>query len=264
MLRVSSDGSLAAILERKGDYGVIVDVADRTSIFELHRDGHSHHVGRFPIAFIERAGRQLIAFSPEWNRLDIVDPRTGEIVTPHASPPHESAHDLDYVHCGLLVSPDERWILDAGWVWHPVGIPTTWSMDAWFENPHEYIDGPTRRELCWRHYEWDTPACWIEDGRLALSGFGADEAWLIPAARIFDVVTGLEQRWFPGPTGDFVFDRELFAVGSAGTTVWNVARGTRLHTEPASSRRTITPTRSASSRSPTAPSPSFVARAHTG
>ena len=137
-------------------------------------------------------------------------------------------HSLDYFHCGLDVSPDQRFIADNGWVWAPVGIVTTWSIDAWLANPYESEDGPTRKRLCARDYFWDGPSCWLDGSELAVYGYGNDDEWLIPGVRIFDAATGKEQRWFPGPRGQLAFDRELYAIDDYGLTVWNVTRGTRV------------------------------------
>lgn len=58
---------------------------------------------------------------------------------------------------------------------------------------------------------------------------GRDEQCLLPAVRIFDVVIGTEERWFPGPKGNLVFDQHLFSFDKdEGTSVWDVATGERL------------------------------------
>ena len=231
MLRVSRDGKLAAIVERTGVYGVVIDVETGQPVYELHRDGYRTQHCVFPFAFLERDHRQLVVHSPMWNRLDVVDPRTHEVLTERSVPRSGEPHLLDYFHCGLDVSPDQRWIADHGWVWGPAGIVRTWSIDDWLDNAWESEDGASVRRLCQRHYYWDGPACWLDNTHLAIYGYGGDEQWLVPAVRIFDATTGVETRWFPGPAGDLVFDRELYATGGAGTTVWNVARGARLHAD---------------------------------
>src|SRR5262249_26094148 len=44
-----------------------------------------------------------------------------------------------------------------------------------------------------------------------------------------DVVSGHEERWFPGPKGNLAFDRYLFSFDKEeGTSVWEVATGERL------------------------------------
>lgn len=156
---------------------------------------------------------------------------SGELLA--ARPP---AHYLDYFHCSLLPSPDSQWLADNGWVWHPVGIVRTWSAARWLgENPYESEDGASVRALCWRDYRWDSPLCWLDDHTLAVWGYGTEDRALLPAARLFDVRSGSELRWFPGPRGELFSDgRYLFASEAAsGTTVWDPATGERLLHDPA-------------------------------
>lgn len=232
MLCLSRSGTLAAVVERYGLRGVVLDLAARRTVMQLARDGYHEEHCVFPIAFLERGGRTLLVHGPGSNRLDIVDPHTGEPLTPRPEIEHGDAHALDYFHCGLTISRDGAWIADNGWVWHPVGIVTAWNVDAWLANPYESEDGPTKRQLTLREYFWDGPLCWLDGSELAIYGYGSADP-LTPAARIFDAASGDEVRWFAGPQGDFAFDRELFSIDEAqGLAVWNVARGTRLFTEP--------------------------------
>jgi hypothetical protein len=115
-------------------------------------------------------------------------------------------------------------------------------------NRWESEDGPSLKSLCGRAYFWDGPWCWIDARTLAVWGYGRDDEWLIPAALVFDVVSGHEIRWFPGPeiapkneiypeerrpVGWFEFDEYLFSVSpERGTAVWDVVTGERLLEEP--------------------------------
>jgi hypothetical protein len=81
--------------------------------------------------------------------------------------------------------------------------------------------------------------CWLDDAQLAVWGYGDDDDWMRAAVRVFDVRSGDELRWFPGPRGTLVFDRVLIALaGDHGATVWHHERGTRLlaDTRPAPGR----------------------------
>ena len=112
---------------------------------------------------------------------------------------------------------------------------TTWSLRRWIhENVWESEDGPSKKALCWRDYYWDGTACWIDDQRLAVWGYGRDDEWLIPAVMIFDVQSGSMESWFAGPTGSLVFDAYLFSFDQTeGMTVWDVKTGQRVAHEPA-------------------------------
>lgn len=232
MLRVSRDGSLAAVVDEKGVRGAILDLAKgwSTVLPLLREDYHAEHC-TFPIAFVEREDRTFVVWAPEWNRLDMIDPRTGDSVTPRPPIEHGTPHYLDYFHSGLSVSPSGRWIASNGWVWHPYGSVVTWSIDAWLANPYESEDGPSRVSIAGADYFWDRPLTWVDGKTLAVWGLGDDDAHMHAAVRVVDAQTGSERTWVPGPAGDLAFDRELYAIGSDGLAVWNLARGTRLFTE---------------------------------
>lgn len=232
MLRVSRDGMFVAVVERKGTLGVVFERATGRSL-PLERENYHAQQCTFPIAFVSRGERQLLVWAPTWNRLDIIDARTSEIVTQRASPQwtdrnERPAHYLDYFHAGIVLSPDERWIADNGWMWAPQGAVVTWSVDRWLENAWESEDGASKRMLCYRDYYWDGPLAWIDNTRLAVYGYGLDDEWLVPAVRMFDVTTGNELGWFPGPRGELACDRELYSVDADGVAVWDIARGTRI------------------------------------
>src|SRR5262249_31206211 len=139
-------------------------------------------------------------------------------------------HYLDYFHGGLAVSPGGDWIVDNGWVWHPLGGVISWSLRRWIEeNPWGSEDGLAKRGLWGPDYFLDGPPCWIHERTVAIWGYGNDEENLIPAALLFDVESGRRVRWFAGPIGSFIFDRYLFCSSpDAGTSAWDVATGERL------------------------------------
>jgi hypothetical protein len=234
-LHVSADGRSAAVVNARGRSGALVDLAAGHVVLALDRgDYHNEHC-TFPAAFCTFEGRSLLIHGTEWNRLDVSDARTGELLTARAPTAYRHGearpeHYLDYFHCGLCVSPDQEYVADNGWVWSPVGLVTAWSVRRWLgENVWEAEDGPSKKSLCQRAYFWDGPLCWAGDRRLAVWGYGDDEEWHIPAVRLFDVTTGAEERWFAGPNGELVFDELLFSTDAhEGTSAWDVGTGERL------------------------------------
>ena len=238
-LHLSRDGELAAVVNPFGQYGVVVDLASGEVTMRLERGNYHREHCRFPVSFVNLDGRTLLVHATAWNRVDVSDPKTGKLLTERRPTSYETgearpAHYLDYFHAGLLASPSGEHIADNGWVWHPVGIVRTWSLQRWVqENPWESEDGPSLRALCWRDYFWGKPLCWLDDLTLAVWGYGDDDDFIIPAVQIFDVATGRESRWFAGPDGELVFDIYLFASSlEHGTTVWDEKTGERLHSEP--------------------------------
>jgi len=234
-LCLSADGAFAAITNTHGQYGVVFDL--RSGAITMHLERDDYHIAHsvFPTAFFTKDERLLLVHGTAWNRLDVSDPQTGELLTVRTWAPPEIGnrvpkHSLDYFHSSLLVSPDQAWIADNGWVWSPVGMVRTWSLLRWLhENVWESEDGPSVRKLCQRWYYWDGPICWVNDRTLAVWGWGGDVDFIIPAVRLFDVKSGKEDRWFPGPIGTLVFDTYLFSFApDQGTSVWDVTTEERL------------------------------------
>jgi hypothetical protein len=239
VLKVSRGGELAAVANRYGDKGVVINLVSGKPTMSLRRDRYHQNVSCFPLDFVELGGRILVVHATTWNRLDVSDARTGALLTERgptsykrgeARPPHY----LDYFHGSLSVSPGQQFIVDNGWVWTPVGIVVTWDIRRWLsENVWESEDGESRKRLCERWYYWDGPHCWLDDRELAVWGYGRDDEWLIPAVCVFDVRTGEQRRWFPGPNGSLTFDEYLFSFSDTdGTAVWDVATGERLLHDP--------------------------------
>lgn len=249
-LHLSPDGGLAAIVNSLGQDGVVLDLTEGRVVMPLKRDDYHSDKTVFPVAFAAVGGRTLLVHGTAWNRLDISDPRTGVLLTDRGPTSYREGeeqppHYLDYFQGGLSVSPDGEWIVGNGWVWAPVGIVDVWSLRRWCEeNVWESEDGPSKASLCHRWYYWDGPLCWVDHRTLAVWGYGEDDEWLIPAIRLFDVVSRQELRWFAGPEisaagwpkniernpyDSLLFDTFLFSLSrEKGIAVWDVARGERL------------------------------------
>lgn len=234
-LHVSAVGEMAAVVEARGRYGVVLDLRAGQSTMLLDRGDYYPEQTDFPAAFFQSGDKLCFVHGTDWNRLDISDPRTGCLLTDRSPTSWQRGqerpqHDLNYFHGGLAVSPGGGWIVDNGWVWHPVGVVVSWSMNRWIEdNPWESEDGTTRQTLCGRNYFWGGPLCWIDDKTVAVWGYGNDDENMLPAALLFDVETGRRVRWFAGPVGTLVFDGHLFSYSpEAGTSVWDIATGERL------------------------------------
>ncbi len=239
MLRVSRRGELAAVANRFGDKGVVIDLTAGRPTIRLHRGRYHEDVSCFPLAFVEMDDRILLIHGTAWNRLDVSDARSGKLITERGPTSYRKGetrpeHYLDYFHCSLSVSPDQRYVADNGWVWSPFGVLTTWNLERWLHtNVWESEDGETRKRLNQRAYYWDGPLCWLSGHHLAVWGYGLDDEWLIPAVFIHDVMTGTLDSWFAGPKGSQVFDDYLFSLDKdEGMSVWDVETGERLLTEP--------------------------------
>jgi hypothetical protein len=228
-LTVSPDGEMAAVVEARGQSGVVIDVDSGELTMMLDRGPDQVDAARFPVAFARQEDRLVLIHGTDWNRLDAFDPRTGELLTrrPAAGPAGEG---IEYVCSGLSVSPDGAWLVDNGFTPDSAGMPAVFHLRPWLEvDPREAEQGPSLRYLCQRWDYWDGPLCWTDATTLAISGYGPDRLSLREAIILFDVETGDVLRWFPGPRGQLVFDELLFSLGDGeGVSVWDIDTGERL------------------------------------
>jgi len=235
-IQVSRNGDFAAIVNTRGRYGIVVEVATGHVTLNLDRGDYHEDVSNYSVAFVEANGGTLLIHATDWNRLDVSDARSGELLTGRLPISYKEgedpAHDLNYFHGQLLVSPDQQLVADSGWIWHPIGVVSSWSVRDWLDtNVWESEGGLSRRGFSGRVWYWDGPMCWIDNRHLAVWGYGADDEWLVPAACIFDATTGEQVRWFAGPKGTMIFDEFLFSWDPEGMAVWDATTGERLATE---------------------------------
>lgn len=226
-LRACADGRFAAVGADHGRFGAALDLLDGRTTLSWDQGSYFPETVPFTAAFAVHAGRTVLIHRTDWNRLDVSDPSTGELLTPRAVPEHDEgdeSHYLDYFRGDVVVSPDHLWIVDNGWHWHPFGMPVAWSLSAWLsDNVWESEDGPTWRILpdC---DDWLTPICWLDDRHVAIGGADVEER---DRVRVVDVESGDESRSFAGPRGDHFFadGHRLFASGDEGLEVWDVRSG---------------------------------------
>jgi len=238
-LYASPDGRFAAVVNDFGHHGQVLDLDAGSVTLTLHGGDYHPDTVPFSLALAEHGGRTVVVHRTAWNRLDVSDARTGELLTARDTPGYgpdreRPDHYLDYFHGGLHLSPTGRRVADDGWVWHPVGVPSAWELRRWLDgNVWESEDGETRVNLCYREYHWNIPMCWIGDDLLAVSGIGDDDLAILPGARIFDVTADVELIAFPGPRGQFfAAGRRLYAADPDGLTVWDPFTGHRTGTVP--------------------------------
>ncbi|MEH0418347.1 hypothetical protein [Streptomyces sp. B21-083] len=244
-LHASHDGMFAAVVNDYGRFGEVIDLRTGEVTLTLDNQGDEEETVPFSLAFGQSRGRCVVIHRTDWNRLDVSDARTGSLLTDRSSPAPVKGvarpeHDLDYFHGALYVSPDGRRILDDGWIWHPIGIPSTWDLDRCIEgNVWESEDGPSRVVLCDRGDYWDHGMTWIDSVRVAVEGVGDDITLIRPGARIFDTSrTGqngraVELPAFEGPAGPFFSDgTRLFSRGDTGLSIWDPVEGKLLGVVP--------------------------------
>jgi hypothetical protein len=247
-LHASTEGTFAAVVNDYGRYGQIIDL--RTGRVTLALDGGDYHPETVPFsfAFTQVQERVVAVHRTDWNRLDVSDPATGALLSDRGPTSYREGeakpdHYLDYFHGALHLSPSGAQVVDDGWVWHPLGAPTTWSVERWVsDNIWESEDGPTKKDFCVRNYYWDHAITWLDETRVAIGGLGDDDRAMIDGARIFDITLSgnRDGRWgaewrsareliaFPGPAGAFFSDGTwLFFADQHGLSRWDLNDGAR-------------------------------------
>jgi hypothetical protein len=247
-LHASVDGAFAAVVNDYGRFGEVLDLRAGRITMTLDNEGYQEATVPFSLVFADHAGRTVVVHRTGWNRLDVSVAGTGELLTERSPTSYgqnepRPEHYLDYFHGALYLSPDGRRILDDGWIWHPVGFPSIWSIERWLtDNVWESEDGPT--SVCGREYYWDSAMTWIDSTRVAVEGIGDDDAVMQPGARIFDtnrteqgdlwrLPTAVEVVRVQGPAERFFSDgTHLFNSDAEGLHMWNPTDGVHLATMP--------------------------------
>jgi hypothetical protein len=126
-LHASANGQYAAVVNDFGRHGQVLDLA--TGGVTLTLDGGDYHAETVPLsaAFAEHAAQTMVIHRTAWNRLDVSEAATGQLVTPrqptaYGNDEPRPEHYLDYFHGRLFLSPGGGRIADDGWVWSPVGM----------------------------------------------------------------------------------------------------------------------------------------------
>ncbi len=110
----SADGSHAVLFEKFGTKAMLLK--NGQIVREINRSFYHANVYEYPIAFVApKSGPLKIAHCPEdYNVLQIEDFETGAVVA------WKDTEPTDFFHSRLQMSPNGRWLLSAGWIWHPL------------------------------------------------------------------------------------------------------------------------------------------------
>ncbi len=132
---VSPSGDYVVLYERLGTKGLLLH-QDRI-LRELNRSFYHAHVYEYPVAFLQLVdGREVLVHCPnEYCRLEFEDIVTGQRLTAHDE--HKPA---DIFFSRLASSPSHRFLLMAGWVWHPWDVIGIYDVQHALDNP-TILDG---------------------------------------------------------------------------------------------------------------------------
>ncbi len=128
---VSPLGDVVALIASSGTKALLL-TSDGRPIREVNRSYYKAEAYRYPLVlFTLPSGRTGLAHCPDdYNRLEIEDAETSERLTAGAD-----RKPVDFFHSRLAVSPDGRYLLSAGWVWHPWGCLAVYDLPRALAEP---------------------------------------------------------------------------------------------------------------------------------
>jgi hypothetical protein len=126
---MSPDGRYSVLYESLGTTGLLLE--GTRVVRQLTRDFYQAHVYDYPVALHTLpSGRTLLAHCPEsYCVLELEDAATGERLTKRTNDPRDAFHSR------LQFSPDGRYLLSAGWIWHPVDFLSVFDVPRALEAP---------------------------------------------------------------------------------------------------------------------------------
>jgi hypothetical protein len=122
---ISPSGRYAVIYTRFGTKGVVLH--NGKMLREINRSYYCAEAYEYPVCLFQlRSGQEVIAHCPdEYNRIEIDDLKTGTRLTATAL----SRSPADFFHSRLSATTDGRYLLSAGWIWHPVDAVRAFNIE---------------------------------------------------------------------------------------------------------------------------------------
>lgn len=230
IIKVSPTEKFCVIANQYASNGIVIDLETKEIILEITKGDYCVEHCSFCVDFFVKEGQEFLVHHADWNKLDITNLNTNELVTKRKSPEHKEPHYLDYFHSNISVSPNYKWIVDNGWVWHPWGILTAWSLQEWLKNPWESEDGKSKFDITASAYFWDRPICWIDENTIAYWGVGDDDEEMEDSVVIYDLLERKELKIIKGiKKSDLFFDKYLYCYSQkTGLGIWNIETSTKL------------------------------------
>jgi len=125
----SADGQYAFIYRKLGTKGLLLKNGEL--IREINRSYYCAEVYEYPAAFVTINNRTFLIHCPfEYCRLDFEDVETGQIVTdtPGRNP-------SDFFHSRLEISPNGKYLMSKGWIWHPLDAIKVFDIEECIQSP---------------------------------------------------------------------------------------------------------------------------------
>ena len=157
------------------------------NVMPISREDYHADVSSYSIGFLERNGHTLLIHQTDWNRLDITDLTTGQLLTDRIIRNERTGVDekgnirfdeenyLNYFHSLVHVSPNGRSFLSNGWVWQPCGVVLWFNVERFMQTFElsEISSGHTAENQDNIYSviteNWDIPCTFIDDDIYALA-----------------------------------------------------------------------------------------------
>jgi hypothetical protein len=122
-------GNLRLLLETLGTAAVLID--GTSQIRQVHRSVYHANDYEYPAAFwpVDENTVRIIHCPDEYNILHIDDVRTGHRLT------SRSTKSIDMFHSRLCVDASNRYLMSAGWVWHPYNTLQLYDLETAIADP---------------------------------------------------------------------------------------------------------------------------------
>ncbi|RFZ95460.1 hypothetical protein D0C36_08035 [Mucilaginibacter conchicola] len=125
----SANGEYAFVYKRLGTKELLLK--NGKLLREINRPYYCSDAYEYPAAFVTIGARTYLIHCPvAYNQLDFEDAETGELVTNISG-----RNPDDFFHSRLEVSAGGKYLLDKGWVWHPIYRTVMFDIEACLRNP---------------------------------------------------------------------------------------------------------------------------------
>ncbi|WP_374563835.1 hypothetical protein [Ideonella sp.] len=153
------ESGYAVIYTRLGTKGLVLKGG--RILREINRSYYHAEVYEYPIALGRLpSGREVLVHCPnDYCRLEIEDLATGQVLTNAVQ-----RTPGDFFHSRLSVSTDGRFLISAGWVWHPIDQVQIYDLEAALADPRQ-LDGCGIDLKAWAD---SSSATFLADGRVAI------------------------------------------------------------------------------------------------
>lgn len=125
----STDRKYVFIYQKLGTKGLLIK--DGEILREINRSYYQADVFEYPATFLNHDNKTFLVHCPtSYRQLDFEEVETGKIITNV-----KQRKPADIFHSRLEMSPNGKYLLSKGWVWHPIDVVQVFKIEDCFSNP---------------------------------------------------------------------------------------------------------------------------------